>query len=81
MRAEEEHLDLSTALRQFLHVGAEEYILELIVQGRITIGKASELMNKTVYDVQRIAQKHGVKIGATAEQIHKSRNTAKQVLR
>ncbi len=77
LRAQEEHLDQATALRQFLHVGVEEYLLKLVSEGRISIGKAAEILKTTVYDIYRLAQKHGVELGATMEQAKKSRQTAK----
>jgi len=80
LRAQEEHLDQATALRQFLHIGAEEYVLNLVAEGRISTGKAAELLNTTIYDVQRLAQKHGIQIGATREQAKKSRETARKIL-
>ena len=80
LRAKEEHVDQATALRQFLHIGVEEYLIQLVSDGRISIGKAAELLQKTVYDIQRVAQKHGIEIGATEEQARKSRTYAEQVL-
>ncbi len=80
IRAQEEHLDQATALRQFLHRGVEEYVLDLVAEGRISIGKAAEMLKKNIYDLYRIAQKHGIKLGATQEQIKKSRETAAKIL-
>ena len=81
LRAKEEHLDQSTALRQFMHLGAEEYVLRLVKAGRISVGKAAELLNGTVYDLQNLAQRHGIAIGATLEQSMESRKTARKVLK
>jgi predicted HTH domain antitoxin len=80
LRAQEERLDQATALRQFLHVGAEEYVLKLVADGRISIGRAAELLKTTVYDIQRLAQRHGIEIGATPEQARKSRAIAKRLV-
>jgi hypothetical protein len=79
MRAQDEHVDQSTALRQLLYLGAEEYLLKLVAEGRISIGRAAEIINKSVYDLQRIAKTHGIEIGATAQQVEKSRKTAKSI--
>ncbi len=79
IRSQEEHLDQTTALRQFLYIGAEEYVVKLVAEGRISIGKAAELLKITVYDIHRIAQKHGIEIGATLKQIRKSREIAKRL--
>ncbi len=77
LRAQEERLDQATALRQFLYAGVEEYVLQLIAQGRISLGKGAELLKKSVYDMQRLARRHGIEIGATKEQARKSREAAK----
>ena len=75
LRAKEEHLDQSTALRQLLYLGAEEYVLGLVESGRISIGKAAELLKTSVQDIHRLAEKHEMRIGATAEQQKKSTQT------
>ena len=80
LRSKEEYTDKSTALRQLLHLGAEEYILELVSSGRMSVGRSAELLNTTVYDIYRLAEKHGTKLGGTAEQYIKSRKTAGKYL-
>lgn len=80
LRSKEEYIDQSTALRQLLHLGAEEYILELVSSGRISIGKAAELLNISVYDIYKLAEKHGTKLGGTADQQTRSRKTAGKYL-
>ena len=37
LRTKEEHVDKSTALRQLLYVGAQDYVLELYGSGRISL--------------------------------------------
>ncbi len=81
LRAMDEHLDQSTALRQFLYRGAEEYILKLVLNGRISIGKASELLNINIYDIYSLAEKYNLRLGSTLEQSRKSRETAIKILR
>lgn len=80
LRSREEYIDKSTALRQLLHLGAEEYILELVSSGRISVGRAAELLNISVYDIYKLAEKHGMKLGGTVEQQMKSRKTATKYL-
>jgi 1,6-anhydro-N-acetylmuramate kinase len=43
LRATEEQVDRSTALRQLLHAGAIGYVLELLSKGRISLSKAAEI--------------------------------------
>ena len=80
VRARDEHVDQATALRQLLYMGAEQYLLHLIQDGRISIGKAAEILNVTVYDLQHTAKRIGMKIGSTKEQARKSRKTAMKAL-
>jgi len=72
LRAKEEYVDQSTAIRQLLYLGAEEYILHLVESGRLSIGKAAELLHLSIQDVQRLAVKHGVRLGPTMAQQKKS---------
>lgn len=80
LRAQEQHFDQTTALRQFLHFGAEKYILELLSEGRISIGRAAELLKATIYDIQQLARRNNVQLGPTTQQMEKSRETAKHLL-
>lgn len=81
LRAKEEYVDQSTALRQLLYIGTEEYVLHLIEAGRISLGRAAELLKISIQDIYRLAEKHGVRLGATAEQQRKSRETMKKLQR
>src|SRR3989338_7982697 len=80
LRSKEEYIDQSTALRQLLYLGAEEYVLELVSSGRISIGKAAELLKVSVYDIYKLAEKHGVKLGSTIEDTKQSGKTAGKFL-
>ncbi|MBI5392441.1 hypothetical protein HZA96_01105 [Candidatus Woesearchaeota archaeon] len=80
LKAKQEYIDQATALRQLLYVGAEEYVLRLIESGRVSIGKAAELLNLSIHDIQRLAEKHNVKLGATALQHEKSLQTLKKII-
>ena len=75
-KSHEERTDQATALRQWLYVGAEEYVLDLLQQGRVTLSQAAQLLELSVYDVQRLAQEQGISIGATANQAEKALETA-----
>ena len=44
LRAAEEQIDRSTALRQLLHAGALGYVLDVLAKGRISLSKAAELL-------------------------------------
>lgn len=61
-------------------IATKEYILKLLLNGRISVGKASELLNTTIYDLYSLAEKYNLKLGSTLEQ-SKSRETVIKVLR
>ena len=80
LRAKEEYVDQATALRQLLYLGAEEYVVCLVASHRISIGRAAELLNISIQDVQRFAEKQGVTLGPTSAQQRKSKETMKKLL-
>ena len=75
LRGHEERTDKTTALRQWLYTAAEEYTCTRLAEGRLT----AELLDLSVYDVQRKAQERGLEIGATAEQYRHAVETARQL--
>jgi len=81
LRAKEEYVDQSTALRQLLFLGAEEYIVRLVETGRISIGRAAELLKSSVQDIHRLAEKHGFRLGALPDQSKKSKETMRLLKR
>jgi predicted HTH domain antitoxin len=60
-RARHEKTDESTAIRQLLALGAEEYAVELFRQGKITLNEAAELAGVTLRQMIDLLQRHGVK--------------------
>ena len=81
LNAQEQHTDKATALRQWLHRGAMQYVLNLVAEGRISLGRAAELLDLTVYDLQHQAEIQGIELGATAEQRRRSRALARKLAR
>ena len=64
LRAAEEQIDRSTALRQLLHAGAVTYVLDVLAKGRISLSKAAELLDATPLAVVEKARDRGVELGA-----------------
>ena len=64
LRAAEEQIDRSTALRQLLHAGAVTYVLDVLAKGRISLSKAAELLDATPLAIVEKAREHGVLLGA-----------------
>jgi len=73
LRAAEERVDRSTALRQLLYAGAEEYLLELLQRGRISLSKAAELLDCSTWAIYESAKAKGISLGATAEEYEKAK--------
>jgi len=78
LRTKEEHVDKSTALRQFLYFGARDYVIELYQKGRISLSKAAELLEVSTFDIIRTAKERDY-TGATEEQLKNSKKTAKSL--
>ena len=79
LRSQEERTDKTTALRQWLYAAAEEYAFKRLAEGRLTTSQMAELLDMSVYDVQRKAQERGLELGATVEQYHHARETVRQL--
>jgi hypothetical protein len=79
IKSRDERTDRATALRQWLYAGAEDYVLDLLSRGRLSIARAAELLNLGVADVQILALERGVEIGATAEQSQTALDTARRL--
>ena len=76
LSAQEQHTEKAAALRQWIHVGAAHYVLKLVAEGRLSVGRAAELLDQSVYDVYHLAETHGVELGASDEQRPQSRALA-----
>jgi len=81
IKSKEERMDKTTALRQWLYAGAEEYALMLLSEGRLTLSQTADLLEMSVYDVQRLAREQGIAIGATANQYKMAWETARRLKR
>ncbi len=78
-RTKEEHIDKSTALRQLLYIGAQDYVLDMYKKGRVSLSKAAELLDVSTFDILRLVQDKGIQLGATDKQQGKSRDTAAEL--
>ena len=78
--SQEQHTDKATTLRQWLYQGAEGYAVKLVEEGRLSVGRAAEILDMTIYDIYRIAQARGIALGATEEQRQLSWEHAKRFM-
>lgn len=76
LKSKEEYVDKTTALRQLLYLGVEDYVMKLYGEGRVSLSKAAEVLRKSVHDVLLLAQKNGVKARISEEAGKASRKTA-----
>lgn len=81
LSAREQHTDKATALRQWIHQGAADYVLKLVAEGRISAGRAAELLDLTVYDIYHLAGLRKIELGANDEQRQRSRALAAELAR
>ncbi len=71
-RARRERLDESTATRQLIRLGAEEYAVRLYREGKITLNQAAEVASVTPREMLDILWDHGVKGNVTLRQHRKA---------
>ncbi|MBI2597705.1 MAG: hypothetical protein HYW50_00745 [Candidatus Diapherotrites archaeon] len=79
LRAREENTDKTTAIKQLLYTGAEEYAMKLYEQGRISLSLTAKLLDKNVHEILYLAEKYGIKTGGTLEQQEISEKNAKKL--
>lgn len=81
LKSREEHTNKAIVLKQLIYHSLEEYVVTLCARGRLSVGKAAEILDVSIYDVHRIAQEKGIKLTAAPEQLQKSRKAAENVLK
>lgn len=79
LSAQDQHTDKAATLRQWIHRGAELYVLGLVAEGRLSAGRAAELLGRSVHDIYRLAETNGVELGASDEQRRRSRSLADEL--
>ena len=77
LRATDEQVDRSTALRQLLYAGATGYVLELLSKGRISLSKAAELLECSTVAIVQKAQERGIELGATLQDYEEAKARAR----
>jgi len=75
----EQHIDMSAAMRQWLYRVAEEFALKLVEEGRLSGGRAAEILNVSLLDIYRMAESKGLRLGADEEQQRRFRQYAARV--
>jgi len=78
LKSKEERTNKSIVLKQFLYKGLEHYVIELVNKGRLSIGKAAEILDLSIYDIHEIAKAKDLKLSATKEQWQKSKEVIRK---
>lgn len=79
-KARTERTDRSTALRQLLYAGAEGYVMELLDTGRISAGRAAEVLGVSVHRVHELVEKHRIQAGPDLGDYRRSREATRGLL-
>ena len=79
-KATEDRTDRSTALRQLLYAGAEDYVIELLKRERISASRAAELLDVSLYKVHELSRERGAELASGSEDHDRGRETADQLL-
>jgi len=79
LKSKEERTNKAIVLKQFLYRGLEDYVIGLVSRGRLSVGKAAEILDLSVYDIHEIAKSKGLRLSATEEQRKKSRELIKKL--
>ncbi len=79
MKSEEEHTNKAIVLKQLIYQSLEVYVLDLCIKGRLSVGKAAEVLDRSVYDIHRLAKEKGLKLTASEEQREKSKEVLKKL--
>ena len=80
LRSKDEHTTKTAVIKQFIYSGAEEYLLRLCSQGRISIGKAAEILHKSIYDLQESAKRKGIELGITTKEYLDGKRFAQELV-
>lgn len=80
LKAKLDRTDKATALRQLLYHGAEDYVLVLLRDGRISLSRAAALLDVSTWEIFRLAEERGVTFGATLAQHEAALKTARKTL-
>ena len=79
LKSKEDHTNKAIVLKQLIYQSLEDYVVKLCAKGRLSVEKAAEVLDLSVYDIHRIAKAKNIKLTATKEQMQKSREVLKKL--
>jgi len=51
-------------LRQIIYEGAEEYVLKLLAEGRISLSYACDILDRSPFYIYELARRHNIELGS-----------------
>ncbi|MAF99205.1 MAG: hypothetical protein CMH61_01190 [Nanoarchaeota archaeon] len=81
LKSKEDHTNKSIVLKQMIYQSLEDYVVRLCSRGRLSVGKAAEVLDMSVYDIHRVAREKGLSLTASDEQRAKSRNVLDKLVK
>lgn len=78
-KAREDRTDRSTALRRLIYAGAEDYVVGLLGQERISVSRAAEFLDVSPHQIHRLARERGLTTGSTPDDYERSKEVARNL--
>lgn len=79
LKSKEEHTNKAIVLKQLIYQSLEDYVVRLCARGRLSVGKAAEVLDISVYDIHRIAKEKRIKLTASEDQLQKSKKVLEKL--
>ena len=77
--SEDQHADRFRVLMEWLYRGAEDAVIELLDQGKISKGYAVKVLDTTYHELNDVLESRGIRLGLSEEQAEESRETARSL--
>ena len=74
---EDQNTDRSKVLMDWLSRGAEDAVIELLEQGKISKGYAVQALDTTYHELNDLLEARGIRPGPSDEQVQEARETAR----
>lgn len=81
LKSREEHMSKSNVLRQFIYGGIEDYALQLCAEGRLSLSKCAELLNRSIWELLDLAKQKDIKLIIDEEAMEESMETTNMLIK
>ena len=80
LKSKEERTNKAIVLKQFLYRGLEDYAINLVSRGRLSIGKAAEIAGLAISEMMDLLSKLGVESNLELSDYLESQKLAEEIL-